>query len=259
MKNNYFFNHINTTTCPLIQGQRGFLARGIFGLLLIASMFFAQTANAQLALQNITCTGCTTTGSTGYSTPALAGAGSGAATTAYSFGPGVVTKQCATVVSDVNGTLGIINAIQATAGSCISNTSATRKGSLYLASAGACTGPEIQAVRKGSNSSTFNNEYVGLTPNTTYIFVFQTTIDGTCGAGAYTSSSVRYYGGVPPQFAFNCGSSLSAGSYGVGTASTGSVVVPITGTLAGAATFNVSGTGFTGTLSMIWFSPGMSL
>ncbi|MFN3850360.1 MAG: hypothetical protein ACK4NY_13075 [Spirosomataceae bacterium] len=211
-------------------------------------------ANAQLALQNVTCTGCTNTASTGYATAALASAGAGAGVTTYNLAPGSFTKQCAIVQSDANGTLGIINQIQTNQPSgntiCTSNTAATRKGSLYLNNgSGGCTGSEIQAIRKGTNSSTFNNEYVGLTPNTSYVFVFETTVDGSCNT--YISSSVRYYGGVTPQFTFNCGSATYTGSFsptGVG-GQTGTIVVPITGASAGAASFTVSGSGFTGSLS----------
>lgn len=224
-----------------------------FLILLAVAWFVTYQGHAQLALQNISCTGCTTTGSTGYTTAALASAGAGAATTTYNLSPGAFTKQCATVVSDVNGTVGIINSIQVQSPTgntvCQTNTAGSRKGSLYLASGGNCTGSELQAVRKGANSSTFNHEYIGLTPNTSYIFVFETTVDGSCTN--YVSSSIRYYGGVLPAFTFNCGTASTTGTFlanGIG-GQTGTFVVPITGATAGTATFNVSGTGFTGILA----------
>nr|MCU0324130.1 VCBS repeat-containing protein [Spirosomataceae bacterium] len=217
-----------------------------FALLSVEGIF------AQFPLQNVTCAGCTNTASTGYATAALATAGAGAGVTTYNLAPGTVSKQCAIVQSDANGTLGIINQIQTNQPSgnttCLSNTAASRKGSLYLNNgSGGCTGSEIQAIRKGTNSSTFNNEYVGLTPNTSYVFVFETTVHGSCNQ--YSTSSIRYYGGVTPQFTFNCGSATVSGSFAPGTPSSGNLVVPITGATAGATTFNVSGPNFSGTLS----------
>jgi hypothetical protein len=215
-------------------------------------LFSFEKSYAQLPLQNITCTGCSTTASTGYATASAAATGTGAGTTTYNLAPNSTIKQCATVTSDANGTVGIINAIQTSQPSgntiCTSNTAATRKGSLYLASGTNCTGSEIQSFRKGANSGTFNNEYVGLTPNTNYIFVFTTTVDGSCSA--YSTSSIRFYGGVVPQFTFNCGTASTTGTFiADGSSHSGTLIVPITGATAGSATFNVSGTGFTGTLT----------
>ena len=212
---------------------------------------FSQTI-PQLNNNNIPCAGCTTTNSFGYTTAALAVSGSGATATTYNLAPNTTFKQCATVKSDINGTVGIINQIFTTQPSgnttCISNTAFTRKGSLYAISGGLCTGSEILAVRKGTNSSSFNNEYVGLLPNTNYILTFTTTVNSTCTQ--FQTSVVKYYGGVAPQFTFNCGSASTTGSFVAdGATHTGTIVVPITGTAAGAATFNVTGAGFTGTLS----------
>ncbi len=207
---------------------------------------------AQLPLQGITCTGCTVNASTGYATAALASSGSGAGVTTYANNPGTTFTQCGTVKTDANGTVGIINQIQTNQATgnttCIANTAASRKGSLYLkSSGGACTGPEIQAVRKGGNSSTFNNEYVGLAPNTDYIFVIKTTVDASCIQ--YQSSSIRYYGAVSPQFAYNCSVSSTTGSFVASTSSAGTFVVGLSNALSGLTTFNVSGTGFTGVLT----------
>ena len=206
---------------------------------------------AQLPLQNIPCTGCTVNASTGYATAAAAVAATGSATTNYTLNPNTIFTQCATVKTDPNGTVGIIDLIMTTQPTgntiCLANTAASRKGSLYLASGANCTGPEIQALRKGSNSSTFNPEYVGLAPNTNYIMVIQTTVDGSCTQ--YQSSSVKYYGAVTPQFTFNCSVSSSTGTFIAGTSSSGTLTVGISGATAGTATFNVSGTDFTGTLA----------
>lgn len=212
---------------------------------------FSQTV-PQLNNNNIPCAGCTTTNSYGYTTAANAVAGTGATATTYNLAPNTTFKQCATVKTDLNGTVGIINQIFTTQplGNtiCTTNTAFTRKGSLYAISGGLCTGAEILAVRKGTNSGSFNNEYVGLLPNTNYILVFTTTVDGSCTQ--FQTSVVKYYGGVTPQFTFNCGSASTTGSFVAdGAVHTGTIVVPITGTAAGAATFNVTGAGFTGTLS----------
>ncbi len=212
---------------------------------------FSQTV-PQLNNNNIPCAGCTTTNSYGYTSAAAAVAGTGAIATTYNLAPNTTFKQCATVKTDINGTVGIINQIFTTQplGNtiCTNNTAFTSKGSLYAISAGACTGAEILAVRKGTNSSSFNNEYVGLLPNTNYILTFTTTVNSTCTQ--YQTSVVKYYGGVAPQFTFNCGSASTTGSFVAdGATHTGTMTVPITGTAAGAATFNVSGPGFTGTLS----------
>jgi hypothetical protein len=227
----------------------------IINLLVCVLYFWVSALNkaqAQLPLQNIPCTGCTANASTGYATASAAATGTGAGITNYTLAPNTTFTQCAIVKTDVNGTVGIIDQIFTTFPSgnttCLSNTAASRKGSLYLkSSGGACTGSEIQAVRKGSNSSTFNPEYVGLAPNTDYILVIKTTVDGSCIQ--YQSSSVRYYGGVSPQFVYNCSVSSVTGSFIAGTGSSGTLTVGMTGALAGLTTFNVSGTGFTGTLA----------
>jgi hypothetical protein len=212
---------------------------------------FSQTL-PQLNNNNIPCAGCTTTNSYGYASAALAVAGTGTTATTYNLPPNTTFKQCATVKTDINGTVGIFNVLLTSQPlgntTCITGTAFTRKGSLYAISGGACTGAEIPAVRKGPNSGSFNNEYVGLLPLTNYILVFTTTVNSTCLQ--YVNSVVKYYGGVAPQFSFNCGSASTTGSFVAdGAVHTGTIVVPITGTAAGATTFNVSGAGFTGTLT----------
>lgn len=252
---NVFFNAIEDlkyvfqNNFSVISLSTGSLTRCICVILLLITF---DKSYAQLPLQNIACTGCTSTASTGYATASAASTGTGAGTTTYNLAPNATSKQCAIVTSDVNGTVGIINAIQTNQPTgnttCTPNTAATRKGSLYLESGGNCTGTEIQAIRKGTNSSTFNHEYVGLTPNTSYIFVFTTTVDASCTT--YLTSSVRFYGGVTPQFTFNCGTASTTGTFIADASShSGTLIIPITGATAGSATFNVSGTGFTGTLT----------
>lgn len=223
--------------------------------LLINSM---NEAKAQLALQNLPCTTTNVTATTGYATGALASAAATSATTAYNFAPNTTFLQKATVRTDANGALGIINVLQVqfqtypvNNSSATPNTAATRKGSLYLSDgSGGCTGPEIQALRKGSYSSTFNPEYVGLTPNTDYIIVIQTTV--ASNAIAYISSAVRYYGGFvsTPAMTFgNCTTATITGTFKEAIPSAGSITLPINVTVPGSATFTVSGTNFTGTLN----------
>ena len=218
----------------------------------ILFLFSFEKSYAQLPLNSLSCTGCSPTISNSYTTAALAVAAVGTGT-AYTIAPGTTFIQCATVKSDANGTVGIINQITTTQPTgnttCTPATAATRLGSLYLASGAACTGPEIQAVRKGTNSSTFNNEYIGLTPNTNYIFVIKTTFQPS-PCILFTNSWVKYYGAVAPLFTFNCGSASTTGSFAAdGAVHTGTLVVPITGTTSGPATFTVSGGGFSGSLS----------
>lgn len=197
--------------------------------------------------------------SAGFTTAALAVADNGTqGKTTYNFAPNTTFKQVATVRTDANGTVGVINTVlviapQAILATCSANTRNTRTNTeqLFLkdGTTGGCIGSAIPKLRSGTNSSSFNPEWVGLTPNTDYLIFFTTTVDANCTG--YASSAVSYYGGVTPQFTFNCGTASTTGTFlanGIG-GQTGTLVVPITGTTAGAATFTVSGTGFTGTLS----------
>jgi hypothetical protein len=93
------------------------------------------------------------------------------------------------------------------------------------------------------------------------------TVDATSiigGASSLTTGSITTNASVTPNtytvysfaafaatFTFNCGTATSTGTFvanGTG-GQTGSLTIPITGVTAGAATFTVAGTGFTGTLS----------
>ena len=197
------------------------------------------------------------TGSGGFATAALAVADNGVTgSTNYNIAPTTTFKQVATVKSDPNGTLGVINYLQVLAptailATCSNNTRITRTGTeqLYLKDplTGECTGSAIPKMKTGTNSSSFNPEWVGLTPNTDYIIIFTTTVDAQCTN--YNKSNVAYYGAVTPQFTFNCSVSSVTGTFVHGTSSNGSLTIALTGATAGATTFNVTGTGFTGTLS----------
>jgi hypothetical protein len=197
------------------------------------------------------------TGSGGFTTAALASANSGATgQTNYRIAPSTTFKQVATVKTDGNGNLGVINTILTNApsadlNSCSANTRATRTNTeqLFLKDpiTGECSGSAISKNRNGTNSSTFNPEWFGLTPNTDYLIIFTTTVNSLCSV--YSSSTVSYYG-FPPLFTFNCGTASTTGTFiADGSSHSGTIVVPISGTTAGSANFTVSGTGFTGTLT----------
>ncbi|MCU0467176.1 MAG: hypothetical protein MUF58_01125 [Arcicella sp.] len=203
------------------------------------------------------------TGSGGFATAALAVADNGVTgKTDYRLAPSTTFKQIATVKTDANGNLGVINTLFLTAppavlATCSANTRVTRTNTeqLFLKDpiTGECSGSAIPKTRSGANSTSFNPEWVGLLPNTDYLIIFTTTIDPLCSA--YVASTVSYYGFTIPNgtFTFNCGSATSTGTFVAnGTAGqTGTLTVPITGATAGLATFTVAGTGFVGSLSTI--------
>ena len=212
----------------------------------------AQVPSISLCGQNVY-----QTGSGGFTTGALAVANAGATgKTNYRIDPSTTFKQVATIRTDGNGNVGVINtilvnALSANLAACSANTRATRTNTeqLFLKDpiTGECSGAAISKNRSGTNSSTFNPEWLGLTPNTDYLIIFTTTVDPLCIS--FLSSTVSYYG-VPPQFTFNCGTASTTGTFiADGASHSGTLIVPITGATAGSTTFNVSGTGFTGTLT----------
>lgn len=216
-------------------------------------------AKAQLALQNLSCTTTNITGASGYATGSLASAAASSTCTAYAIAPGTTFLQKAIVRSDANGALGLFNILTVqyqtfptNQSSAVTTTAASRLGSLYLRDGATnnCIGPEIQAVRKGAYSSTFNPEYEGLTPNTDYIIVIRTTV--ASNAIQYQQSCVRYYGGFvsTPAMTFgNCTLTTTTGTFKEAIPSAGTITVPISVTVPGSTTFTVSGTNFTGTLT----------
>jgi hypothetical protein len=197
------------------------------------------------------------TGSGGFTTAALALANNAVTgQTNYRIAPSTTFKQVATVRTDANGNVGVfntllVNATTANLAACSANTRATRTNTeqLFLKDpiTGDCSGSAISKNRSGTNSSTFNPEWMGLTPNTDYLIIFTTTVDPLCID--YLSSTVSYYG-FPPQFTFNCGTASTTGTFiADGSSHSGTLIVPITGATAGSTSFTVSGTGFTGTLN----------
>lgn len=101
--------------------------------------------------------------------------------------------------------------------------------------------------------------YYSVSPNTTYRACATVTTNPcatiTSGEAAaeYLTSTFYVYNATPPpaSFTFNCGTASVTGNFiASGTSGqTGTLTVPLTGATAGSAVFNVSGTGFTGTLS----------
>ncbi len=174
-------------------------------------------------------------------------------------GPAVSITESWKVTTDVNGTVGFfhgfqVNASTSTILACLNQTSNTRLYALYAYTGNVCTGPAIApsvindgVVAGGSETNPMNPAWTGLSPNTNYVIIVKTTVGSSCIDLLNTYAG--YYG-VLPKFTFNCGSASTTGSFVAdGAPHTGTLVVPITGTTAGPATFNVTGAGFTGTLT----------
>lgn len=112
------------------------------------------------------------------------------------------------------------------------------------------------------DGGTRNFQYYSVQPSTTYRFCRNLAFPGgtNCNTPSVgeTDTEVESQGWLianatppPASFTFNCGTASVAGTFAAnGTGGqTGTLTVPITGATAGSAVFNVSGTGFTGTLS----------
>ncbi len=177
--------------------------------------------------------------------------------------PTTVITESWIVTTDTYGNVGFFhgfstNALTINITACLNQISNSRQFALYSYAGNVCTGSAIapttvndgitSAQTGGSETNTLNPAWKGLTPNASYVVVVQTTVGVSCLD--YVNSWGGYYG-IPPQFTFNCGSATSTGTFianGV-SGQTGSLTIPLTGTTAGAATFNVTGAGFTGTLT----------
>ncbi|WP_374755141.1 hypothetical protein [Arcicella aurantiaca] len=102
--------------------------------------------------------------------------------------------------------------------------------------------------------------YYTVSPNTAYRACATVTTNPCSNLSAgesapeYLTSTFYVYNATPPpaSFTFNCGTASTTGTFAAsGTGGqTGTLTVPITGATAGSAVFNVSGTGFTGTLAV---------
>ena len=174
-------------------------------------------------------------------------------------GPTTAITESWRVTTDVNGTIGFFHGFQVNASTanvlaCLNETSNSRLYALYAYTGNVCTCSAIApsvindgVVAVGSETNPMNPAWTGLSPNTNYVIIVKTTVGSSCIDLLNTYAG--YYG-VIPKFTFNCGSASTTGSFVAdGTTRTGTIVVPITGTAAGAATFNVTGAGFTGSLS----------
>jgi hypothetical protein len=130
---------------------------------------------------------------------------------------------------------------------------ATRTYKLFTMSDVACTSGILPAniVNDGS-STTFNPAWTNLLPNTNYKLALTTNISGL-GAYTYDGFNIRFYYGVRPvsSFAFNCGTASALGTFTANAMAgqTGTLNIPITGATSGSATFSVTGTGFTGSVT----------
>ncbi len=141
----------------------------------------------------------------------LTAAGGTQGCTRYALAPSTTFTQCATVRSSPNGTLGVVNYVQVTAlpadlATASTNTRNSRTGTerLYLKDVGTgqCSGAVIPKTRTGVNSSSFNPEWEGLTPNTDYLLFFTTTVSPL--AINYDQSCINYYGiTFPAKTVFN--------------------------------------------------------
>ena len=173
-------------------------------------------------------------------------------------GTGVSITESWKLIADSNGDLGFFHGLQisATSGNqitCLNNTSNTRQYALYSYAGNTCTGSAIVptilndgVAAGGGETNPMNPAWAGLTPNGTYVIIVKTTVGASC------SDLLNTYGGYygkASTFTFNCGTATTTGVFIAGTNSSGTLVVPISGATAGNATFSVSGTNFTGTLT----------
>jgi hypothetical protein len=143
-------------------------------------------------------------------------------------------------------TTGITPQLQAVAGS--------RTSVLYAMSDATCTNAIYPAnINNDGCSTTYNPAWTNLSPNTSYKLALTTNLSGLASGYTYSGFNIRFYNAVRPiaSFNFNCGTATYLGSFTAnGTAGqNGSLTIPITSATAGSATLNVSGTGFTGSVT----------
>jgi hypothetical protein len=182
----------------------------------------------------------------------------------FKSGDGTFT-QCYTVNSGANGNIGAVQQILiygTGAGGvpdCLPAIAGSRTATLSLKQPPPCAASIPANVLNAGNSSTFNPEWTGLTPNTDYILCIETTMPAPSPGVIcnYRQSCVDIYHWTTPAatFAFNCGTASLSGTFTANgtTGQTGNLTVPITSATAGNATFNVTSvvSGITGTLSTL--------
>ncbi len=164
----------------------------------------------------------------------------------------------ATVTTDANGQVAAMQEMQIkgnpTGITAVSQAiAASRTYKLFTMADVSCTSGILPAnIANDGTSSTFNPAWTNLLPNTNYKLALTTNVSAL-GAYTYDGFNIRFYNAVRPvaSFAFNCGTASALGTFTANTIAgqTGTLNVPITGATSGAATFNVTGTGFTGSVT----------
>lgn len=164
----------------------------------------------------------------------------------------------ATVTTDMWGQVSVMQEFQIRGASAgltakAQAIAATRTYMLYALSDVNCTSGFLPAnIANDGSSTTFNPAWTNLSPNTNYKLALTTNLS-SLGAYTYEGFNIRFYHAVRTvaTFTFNCGAASASGTFTAnGVANqTGTLNVPISSATAGSATFNVSGTGFTGSVT----------
>ena len=164
-----------------------------------------------------------------------------------------------TITTDAWGQVGVMQEFQVAGPTTgvtaqLQAVAATRTSVLYAMSDANCVNAIFPAnISNDGCSTTYNPAWTNLSPNTSYKLALTTNISGLAAGYTYTSFNIRFYNAVRPiaSFNFNCGSATYLGTFMAnGTAGQqGSLTIPITNATAGTATINVSGMGFTGTVT----------
>jgi hypothetical protein len=161
----------------------------------------------------------------------------------------------ATIRTDSNGQVGVIQEIQLAGGTTQISTqmqvvSASRSYKLYALTDAACANPVTANIANDGANPTFNPAWTNLQPNSDYKIAITTNL-GVLSAGyEYKGFNIRYYHSIRPaaQFTFNCGAATTVGNFYANNINgqSGTLRIPITGATAGTANFSVTGDGFTG-------------
>ena len=164
-----------------------------------------------------------------------------------------------TITTDAWGQVSVMQELQCNGTSTnlttqVQNVAATRTYALYPLSDATCSSASLPAnIGNDGCSTTFNPAWTNLLPNTSYKLALTTNISGLAAGYTYTGFNIRYYNAVRPiaSFNYNCGATTYLGTFtanGV-AGQQGALSVPITSATAGTATLNVTGAGFTGTVT----------
>jgi uncharacterized repeat protein (TIGR01451 family) len=187
--------------------------------------------------------------------------GSGAAGTR----PLSITSTEGTGTCSVNATVSALIATftfncgsAAATGTFVANATAGQSGSVTVPMTGATAGSATFTVAgtgfTGTLTTTLTAGQVSVSVPITYdgtgaagarpLSITSSQGTGTCSVNATVSVLIA-------TFTFNCGTATSTGAFiaNATAGQTGTLVIPMTGATAGSATFTVTGTGFTGTLS----------